>query len=390
MKQHLGKIQKHLRENNIDAWVIYQFIDSNPMFKKLVGNSIVATRRAFLIVDKTGSVKIFHSGVDAGLGQLGFESITYTSYQEFKTKSMEVLKAYKKVAMEFSPFSEIPHISKVDAGIIDYFRSIGLEIVSSGDLMQIAGQLTDTEVASHLAASKKLDQARKLAFKYIEDKLKKGESLGEYDIQQYLMQTFDKLGLETSYQPDAVINENAAISHYAPSKEKSKLLQKGDLLLIDMWAKLKGEHHIYADITWMLFRGKRVPGEIQDAFSTIVKARDMAIDFLRQRVKSGKAIYGWEVDKIARDYIKSKGYGKYFTHRLGHSIGTFVHGELTHLDNFENKDSRQILPNHITSVEPGIYVKGKFGVRTEVDVLVAKDDVVITTDKQDQIYKITN
>jgi Xaa-Pro aminopeptidase len=205
----------------------------------------------------------------------------------------------------------------------------------------------------------------------------------------HILNQIEKNGLVTIYEPEVNINENAAKSHYAPTKETSKNLQKGDSLLIDMWLKLPGESSIYADISWNLYRGNKVPPHITHAFQTVKTARDMAVDFMRTRVKSKEGLFGWEVDKIARDYIKSQGYDKQFTHRLGHSIGTFVHGEQTHLDNYENKDERMILANHITSVEPGIYVSGKFGVRTEINVLVTDNDVIVTTDIQNEIYLLS-
>lgn len=387
MIKNIDQIQQQLQKEEIDAWLVYQFIDMNPVYKRIVADDRnVVSRRTFLIIPKEGEPILFHSKVDGGLDELGFKSVTYISYDEFKQQLSEALKGFKKVAMEYSPMSEIPHIAKVDAGVVDLVRSMGVEVVSSGNLMQTVSSLTDEEVESHLQAAKALDEVRIALFSEIENDLKSGKSLTEYQIQQSLLKKIEQGGYQTIYEPDAVIGKNSAKSHYAPTEAESKTLEKGDLLLIDMWLKLKGDENIYADVTWMLYRGDKAPEKIQEVFAIVSRARDLAVDFLREKVSKGEPVMGWEVDKVARDYIVSKGYGQYFTHRLGHSIGTFIHGELTHLDNYENKDSRLILSNHITSVEPGIYIPDEFGVRCEIDILVKDNNVIVTTDTQTELY----
>lgn len=387
IRDKLQEVKGYLTKNNINAWVIYQFIDMNPMFNKALGTEKkVVTRRTMLIIDQEGEVKLIHSKVDGGFEDLGLDEITYTSYQQFQKVCKEHLGKYKKVAMEYSPLSAIPHISKVDAGMVDLVRSLGIEVVSSGDLMQIVGQLSDEEVESHLKAARAVDEVRKWTFNQLEKDLSDGKEVNEYTIQQMILNKFKEKKLETVYEPQTTINENSARGHYLPNEDEHNPFRKGDLLLIDMWAKLPGETSIFADMTWMLFRGDEVPEKYQKAFDTVKGARDRAIKFLRKRVKEGSEVKGWEVDKVARDFIAKKGYGKYFRHRLGHSIGTFVHGDLTHLDGFENKDDRKIFPNHISSVEPGIYIPDDFGVRTEVDILVTEDDLKVTTEIQDDIY----
>ncbi len=387
MNRKLQKnIQSYLKENKIDAWLVYQFIDTNPFFKRIIGvEDKVVTRRTILIIPKIGKLKLIHSTVDGGFDDLGIGEVVYTSFLEFKDACKKELGKFKKVAMEYSPFSSIPHISKVDAGIVDLIRSFGIEVVSSGDLIQMVERFSEEEVKSHIVAANMLDKVRKWVFVKIEKSLKSGKKVDEYIIQKMILNRFKRENLETVYAPQTTINENSARGHYIPSRKNSKELKPGDLLLIDMWAKLPGKTNIYADITWMLFRGKKIPTKYEKIFNLLVRSRDKAISFLNERVRRKINTFGWEVDKIAREEIENAGYGKYFTHRLGHSIGTFVHGNLTHLDNFENKDTRRIFPNHISSVEPGIYVQGKFGMRTEVNILVKENKVEITTEVQDKI-----
>ncbi|MBN1263363.1 MAG: aminopeptidase P family protein [Candidatus Pacebacteria bacterium] len=388
-KEKLSQIQNHLKKNRIDAWLIYQFIDLNPIFDKILGGQKqIVTRRTFLAIPQQGKPFLIHSRIDGGLSNLNLPAQTYVSYQEFKQVLKKTTSKYRKVAIEYSPLSAIPHISKVDAGIVDLLRNFGLETISSGDLMQLVNQFTDQEIKSHLQAAKELDQIRKETFIWLEKSLTSQKKINEYTIQQEILTRFNQANLDTVFTPQCVINENAARGHYQPSQNQSKELKKGDLLLIDMWLKLKGEKNIYADITWMLFRGNKIPEKIKKAFFAIVTARDKAIGFLRQRIKSNQQVRGWEVDKVARDYLQKRGYEKNFTNRLGHSIGTFVHGDQTHLDSHENKDDRLILPNHISSVEPCLKFPGQFGIRTEVDILVTQSDVIVTTEVQNKIYQL--
>lgn len=382
----LKQVRDYLRQENIDAWFVYQFIDINPIYNKVLGtDKKVCSRRTFIIIPKEGEITLLHSQVDGGFEDLGLREVTYVSYDEFQELAKREFGKFKKVAMEFSPMSAIPHISKVDAGIVDFVRSLGLEVVSSGNLMQIVARLSDEEVASHLRCTKATDKVRRTIIAKMEKDLQAGKEVTEFSLQQDILAEIKKAGMQTLYEPQTTINENSARSHYAPSQDDFKVFRKGDLLLVDMWAKFKDED-IFADMTWMFYRGKELPKKMQEVFDTVKKARDEAIEFMRKKVKSGEDFAGWEVDKVARDIINEAGYGEYFIHRLGHSIGTFIHGNLAHLDNHENRDERLILPNHITSVEPGVYIRGEFGVRLEVDVLITEDDVKVTTEIQDEIY----
>jgi Xaa-Pro aminopeptidase len=385
----LKKVQKSLKESNIDAWLVYQYIDMNPFFNKLIGTEdIVITRRAFLVIPQEEDPYFIHSKIDSGLKDLGYKSYEYISYNQFRDLCKNLFQDYETVAMDYSPESKIPNISKVDAGIVDFTKTLGLKVISSRDLLKHVNRISNEQIDSHLKASKKLDEIRKRTFRYIENSCKEDKKVTEYDIQEYILKEMEDENMETVYRPQCVINENASRGHYIPGPDNSKVLEKGDLLLIDMWHRFKEKGSIYADITWMLFRGNEIPTDIQEVWKTVIDTRDLAIKYMRGKIEKGKTIQGYEVDRIAREYVSKQGYGENFVNRLGHSIGTFVHGEQANLDNWENKDVREIYYPHITSVEPCIKIPGKFGVRSEVDVLLQEDQVKVTTEIQDTIYKI--
>ncbi len=389
LQEKIQKAQVYLKQNRIDAWVIYQFIDRNEFFDNFIEEKIIASRRTFLVIPNNDSPKLIHSGVDGGFSDLRINELTYHSYDEFLTLTKEVLSKFKVIAMEYSPQSKIPHISKVDAGIIDVVKSLGIDVISSGNLLQEVGGLNDQQVDSHLKAAVLLDEIRKDAISEVESNLRKGKEVSEYSIQQAILRITAEKNMETIYEPEININANAARPHYLPTKDNSLPFKKGDLLLIDMWAKLKETGSIYADITWMFYRGYKLPTKIENAFNSALRGRDTAVKLLEKRIKKGEPVYGWEVDKAARDSINADGYGEYFTHRLGHSLGTFVHGNLVHFDNYENIDDRQIMNNHLGTIEPGVYIPGEFGIRSEINLLVKNNSVQVTTSKQESMYFIT-
>lgn len=388
MNLNVDVVTKYLNENNIDAWVIYQFIDLNPTFNKVVGADHTVTRRTFLIIDKEGNTSLMHSTVDGGLSALGIKQLTYTSYDQFKTLAKETLGKFKKIAMEYSPMSAIPHISRVDAGVMDFIRSIGVEVVSSGDLMQYTLTLSDEEIESHKRAAKELDRIRKETFEYIATDFKAGKEVTEFSIMNFILDKTKEAGLETVYEPTVNFNENSSKTHYQPSPEETKTLKDGDFILIDMWLKEAKPEALYADIAWVLNVGPVKNPKIQEVFDTLRVARDNAIAFMKEKRAKGESFRGWEVDNVAQEHIRSRDLYDFIAHRLGHSIGTFIHGAQTHLDNFENRDERMIVPNHLTSVEPGIVIPGEFGMHLEVDCLVTENDAIVTTEKQDEIYII--
>ena len=293
----------------------------------------------------------------------------------------------KSVAMEYSPSSELPRVSKVDAGTIELVRSLGVEVVSSADTLQYATQRwTDADLESHKLAASKLDMIVQEAFRLIGHQL--NCPITEYDVASFIRERFVQEGLEVTDGPIVAVNAHAADPHFDPVGTDVSTIKSGDWVLIDLWARMLGEGNMFADITWVAFVGDSVPRRHQLVFDAVIGGRDAAVSALQQAFVEGKIVQGWEIDKVARDHISNCGFGQYFTHRLGHSLGHNVHSNAVNLDSFETRDTRRIISGLAVTVEPGIYIPGEFGVRSEIDVFVSDDGPCITTEVQRKVVLI--
>jgi Xaa-Pro dipeptidase len=264
-------------------------------------------------------------------------------------------------------------------------------VVSAQDLIQeFEGVVTENMYKSYQKASPIMHQITKDGFDEIGKHLQANETVTEYDIHKFIQKKYREYGLITDVSPIVGVNEHAADPHYIPTKSDSSVIQKGDLVLIDSWAKEKGVDSVYVDITRMAFVGEEIPIRIQEIWNIVKSARDIAIKYEREKIESGETCAGWEVDQVARKFIKEKGFGQYFRHRLGHSIGRETHGNAANLDSLETKDTRSLGPLILHSVEPGIYIPEEgIGIRSEVNVYITKErKVVVTGPKQEEIYKI--
>jgi Xaa-Pro aminopeptidase len=311
--------------------------------------------------------------------------LPYASYDSLMQNLKLSLNGIKTVAMEYSPLNAIPYVSRVDAGTIEQIRSLGVEIVSSADLISMYNALwTKEQFNENKPVANALNEIVNKSFDFIKKKILKSQNISEYDVQQFIMGEFKRRKLFTDDPPIVGVNENSANPHYTPTKQNNKKIKKGDFVLIDLWAKQNKEDAVWADITWVGFVGTSVPDKYVKIFDIVAKARDAAFELVVSRFKQKKEIRGYEVDAECRRVIDDAGYRKYFIHRTGHSITTDLHGSGAHIDNFETKDERLLLPSTSFSIEPGIYLPGKFGVRSEIDVFITKDGKVMFTGKEKQ------
>ena len=391
MLKNLDKIRKHMKDNNIDSWLISDFRGSNPAMVEIIGKKFT-TRRAYVYVPKCGEVVVIYHIIDRNAYEnLPCERIMYVTWQELFEALGKLLKNDSSVAMEYSPMCAIPIVSWADGGIVDYVRSLGKKVVSSMDMFTLLTAVWSEEnYKSHMYASKNVQETKDLAFKFIGQKLKSGEFVNEYMVQEFIMQEFDRRNMYATDRAIVGVNENSSNSHYEPTREKSSEIKHGDLVLIDLWAREKCDESVYADITWMGYCGKAVPDEYVNVFNVAKGGRLKACELLHNAEKEKKTLSGYMVDDACRNFIKEKGYGDYFLHRTGHSIGpgATVHAMGANIDNFETHDERTLLPCTGFSIEPGIYL-GKFGVRTETDVYIHADGTVeVTGGHQEKIITI--
>ncbi len=391
MLKNLDKIQEHMRLNNIDSWLISDFRGSNPAMREIIGKKFT-TRRAYIYVPKEGSAVVIYHIIDRNAYEnLPCERIMYVKWQELFENLEKLLKNDNTIAMEYSPMCAIPIVSWADGGIVDYVRSLGKCVTSSMDMFTLLTAVWSEEnYQSHKYAAKNVQETKDMAFRLIGEKLRSGEFINEYMVQQFIMEEFDRRNMYAADPAIVGVNENSSNSHYEPTRDKSSEIKKGDLVLIDLWAREKVDHSVYADITWMGYCGGNIPDEYVNVFNVARRGRLAACDLLYNAEKEKVALPGYMVDDACRNSIAKEGYGEYFLHRTGHSIGPgeTVHAMGANIDNFETHDERTLLPCTGFSIEPGIYL-GKFGVRTETDVYIHSDGKVeVTGGEQDEIIRI--
>lgn len=379
----VAEIQKTLQAAKLDGWLFYDFRGSDPLAARILklGDHASGSRRWFYFIPASGEpAKIVHSIERGKLDALPGRRLVYRAWEEQHSRLREILSAKKppRIAMQYSPMNDIPYISRVDAGTIELVRSFGPEIVTSAELVQqFEAVLTPAQKQSHLEASDKLHRVLMDAFAEIGRNLRENKPITEYDIQQFISRRLEQEGMRPENGIVAV-NANAANPHYFPTRESAAPIKRGDFVLLDIVSKLRQPGAICTDQTWTGFVGETVPEEYVRIFNLVREARDAATEFVRKNVREGKRIRGADLDDVARGVIKRAGYGEQFTHRTGHSIGEECHGNGVNIDNFETRDSRFITPGVLFSIEPGIYLEGKFGVRSEIDVYVGEKDIEIT------------
>jgi Xaa-Pro aminopeptidase len=326
--------------------------------------------------------------VESGhLDSLPGDKRAYSAWQELFEQLKKMIGSRRRLAMQYSPNNAIPYIGLVDAGTIELVRSFGVEVVSSGDLVaRFEATWTEDQIRSHFAARDKVDAITAAAFQEIGRRVRNGGT-HEHEIQQWIMEKFAREKLVTEDPPIVAVNAHSGNPHYEPSAKRPAPIREGDWVLLDIWAKLDQPGAVYYDITWTGLVGKSPSDRQREIFNIVCGARDAGVQAVTSAVKSGRKLAGWEVDKATRDYITSKGYGQYFVHRTGHSIGTSVHANGANMDNLETKDERQIMPNSCFSIEPGIYLP-EFGVRSEVNMLVRAGSAEVTGKIQREIVTI--
>ncbi len=393
-KFNLKKIQSILKEMNFDAWLFYDFRGSNDLALDIldIPKTSHLTRRFYYLVPKEGEPIKIVNGIEAGhLDHLPGKKLIYSNHTTLSSHISSSLKNLKKIAMEYSPLNAIPYVSKVDAGTIEQIKSYGVEIVSSGNLISMFNAVWSKEqYEENKPVANALTDIVYQSFNFIKDKISSRSNLNEFDVQNFIMDEFNKRGYFTDFPPIVGVNENSANPHYEPTKEINKPVKENDFVLIDLWAKLNKPDAVWADITWVGFMGKTVPEKYTKIFNIVAQARDEAFNLVSSKLKNGNEIRGFEVDDAARNVINKAGYADYFIHRTGHSITTDLHGSGSHMDNFETKDERLILPSTSFSIEPGIYLTGDFGVRSEIDVYISPDKKVIATggERQKEVIPI--
>ena len=378
--------QAYLRHEGVDGWLIYEHRQMNPLFMDLVGDVGHLTRPCFLWIPVDGPQHILAHAVEVARFASLAETHIYSNRVEYRRELGELLNGSERIAMEYSPYAELPLTSRVDGGTLDLVRSFGVDIVSSAELITYFTARWDAiGLASHRFAADKLTEIVNDAFTVVGERI--ADCINEFELAEYIRERFTEKKLTTLAGPVVAVNEHSSDPHYEPTADFSMPIRQGDWLLIDLWGRELGERTIYADITWTAYVGREVPYNISNVFDTVLNARDAAVSALNQAHLESQSLLGQEVDQVARDVIAHAGFSENFTHRLGHNIGSDVHGNGPNLDSFETNDTRRLISGLGFSIEPGIYLQ-EFGVRSEINVYLGVDGPEITTNPQKEIILI--
>jgi len=384
----LAKIQQELRNQELDGWLFFDHHMRDPLAYRVLGFAPprTPTRRWYYLIPAGGAPRGLEHRIERGMtAALPGEKLLYSGWTEQIACLRQMTAGLKRVAMQYSPLCAIPYVAMVDAGTVELIGSIGPEVVSSAELIQVFEALwTPAQLESHLEAGRRVDKVRAEAFALIRERTRNGAALSEVEVKHFIRRSFAKSGLVTDHGPIVGVNANSSDQHYEPTEEVTAPIRPGDWVLLDMWAKLDQPEAVYYDITWTGFCGDRPPQEMCDVFAVVTGARDAAIRRVQQAVAAKQELRGFEVDDASRGVISSAGYGEYFVHRTGHSIGVEVHGNGANMDNLENHDERRVLPWTCFSIEPGVYLP-HFGVRSEIDLFVGDADARVTGEIQREV-----
>jgi Xaa-Pro aminopeptidase len=391
----LKEIQAALREEGLDGWLFFDHHQRDPLAYRVLQFTpgSMVTRRWYYFVPASGEPRgLAHKIEPDTLRDLPGEVGLYASWGEMKDGLRGILQGtpgpVRRVAMQYSPNCAVPYVAMVDAGTVELVRGMGVEVVTSANLVQLfESRWNQRQLENHLEAGRRIDQIRADAFARISSKVRGGERVTEWEMQQYILQRFREGGLITDHGPDVAVNANASNPHYNPTEERCAEIRRGDLVLLDMWAKLDVPDGVYYDITWVGYCGEQPPAAMEKVFGIVRDARDKAIARVKSAVAEKEPLCGYQVDDAARAHIRDAGYAEYFFHRTGHSIGTEVHGTGANMDNLETHDERRVIPWTCFSVEPGIYLP-EFGVRSEVDVFVDETSARVTGQVQEKLVRL--
>lgn len=375
-------VQTALKEDGVDGWLLYDFHGSNPIARRITEldrQGKMTTRRWYYVIPAHGEPrKLVHAIESYNLDHLPGSKHVYSQRATLAAGLRDVLAGLKRVAMEYSPGNGIPYISRVDAGTVEAVRQLGTEVVSSGDLVQrFEAVWTDEALGTHRAASERLHRVKDRAFDFVRDARRERRTLTEMDVQRAMVGWFGTEGLVSDAPPVVAAQENAGNPHYMPTAEKHRAIGQGEVVLLDLWGKLHAPGAVFADITWVGFTGPDVPEKYVRAFTAARDGRDAAVALVKTAVAEGRELRGFEVDRACRTVIERAGFGSQFIHRTGHSLGTEVHGNGVHMDDYETHDERRLIPGTGFTIEPGVYTK-EFGVRTEINMFIGEREATVT------------
>ncbi len=390
-EERVTRIQEELTSEGLDGWLFCDFHNRDPISYRVLGleEGKFTSRRWFYYVPSAGEPsRLVHSVEKGKLDALPGEKTVYLPWEQLHEELKRILGPPSRIAMQYSPKNNIPYVDLADPGIVELVKGFGHTVVSSANLVQtFEAVLSDEQYGTHEEAARKVQRIKDEAFEKIAAAIRSGTPCTEYEVQQFIITRFDEEGLTCDEEwPIVGVNAHAADPHFSPSASASSPITKGDMILIDLWARLNRPGAIYYDITWCGFAGGTPPPKYVEIFDVVMAARNAAFNLVKKRFAEGVDVHGYEVDRACRQVVEEAGFGPWFVHRTGHSIGTAVHGNGVHMDSLETKDERLLVPGICFSIEPGIYLEGEMGVRTEIDVFILPSgEVVVVGELQKEL-----
>jgi Xaa-Pro aminopeptidase len=381
----LPAVRESLASQGLDGWLLFDFRSLNPIAGRVLGPIGMGSRRLFLLLPREGEpVAVVHKIELQPFAGFPGRVIGYSRWEELHAALTGLVKG-KRLAMEISPDDAVPYLDRVPYGVVELIRRLGGSVVGSGGLVtRFASSWNAEELEGHLFAAEALAELAQASLRQAVTEA--GTGLTEHALQQRVIDQIHARGLVFDHPPIVAFGPNAANPHYEPLAEGSAILEPNEVVLLDLWAGRR-LGTVFADQTWMGFSGRAVPEKVGRVWRTVRDARDAAIALVQARAGKG-ILRGFEADDAAREVIRSAGFGEFFVHRTGHSIDRDLHGSGPHLDNYETHDDREILPGAGFSVEPGIYLPGEFGIRSEVNMVWAPAGPQVTPGKP-QVELIT-
>ena len=383
-----AQAREYMREQGLCGWLLYDYRGMNPIFWDTVGDVSHVTRPCWLWIGAQGEPRLLASYVDQGrFAHLGIDTTLFVSRADMRAKLGGLLAGARRIAMEYSPQGALPRVSRVDAGTLEAVRAFGVEVTSSADLLQYATQRWDeAQLRSHIAAADALGAIVQQAFRRIGDRI--DEAPTEFEIAEFIRRRFVEEEMVVTDGPVVAANAHAADPHFEPTEANTAVIRRGDWVLIDLWTRQPHPDAMFADITWTAYVGDSVPPRHRQVFDAVIGGRDAAVAMMERAHRRGETLQGWQVDAAAREHIAAAGFGEYFNHRLGHSLGREVHSNAVNLDGWETHDTRALIAGVAVTIEPGVYLPGEFGVRSEIDVFVGEEGPRVTTQMQRDVVLI--
>ena len=377
LRDLLGKI-------GADGWLLYDFHGINPSATRVLGINGMGTRRFFVLLPREGKpIAVAHRIELASFEGFPGDVRPYAAWPELHER-LRALVAGKTVAMEVSPADAVPYLDRVPHGVIELIEGFGAKVISSGTLItRFAARWSASELAGHRRAAEAIARIAQDTLRWAGEELARGAEVRETTVQARVLEAFARASLVTDHGPIVGFQANAANPHYEPRAGSDRRLAAGDVLLLDLWAGVAAGT-VFADQTWMGFAGQEPGEDVRRAWRVVRDARDAAVALLRDRWKKQEPVTGANLDDAARGVIRAAGYGDFFVHRTGHSIDRDLHGSGPHLDNFETADERALIPGVGFSVEPGVYLTGRFGVRSEINVYLGESGPEVTPKEPQQ------